>query len=451
MRFGSQAASAHPKRTLTGALGRGLASAAKLPTHTPNGRLPPSGATLGRSVLVYAAVILSQLAMTPSSTSDVSLGSNEGATDVVRVPPPGSNAEHEKDPGDEPVFPREYELRWSAPTECPSLSSIDEAVRRLLSGPPQGSGVARMEAVVEVHDGVYRLTLESSFRGATEVHEVESEQCVPLAEAVALVIAIAIEPGLAAAEQEPIRDPAGEPGHLPETAPAARPPHTPDTIQRAAPESTDNSTSASKATGGEQNASPQVDPSHRESPTIAEPPMPIRSASPGSAMGAAFGLSGGFEIGAFGVPSPIVEALASVLWPRARLELSGLGIVRRIENDVSNGLFAVWAVGIAGCWRVRRKAWEWPLCLGAEAGQVLGRSGETILQSPWFAPHMGVGMLWGKRWWAIRADIEGVVTARGARFDVAGQSLTNQFPVSFRARIGFQIAVARNRRRPDNR
>lgn len=89
-------------------------------------------------------------------------------------------------------------LAWSAPAECPTGEEVRRAIFEHL---PEGAAELRGEVVIEASPRGYRarLTLEGDEGGTREL---EAESCRSVARAVALVIALSVDPSAAVALSE---------------------------------------------------------------------------------------------------------------------------------------------------------------------------------------------------------------------------------------------------------
>jgi hypothetical protein len=122
------------------------------------------------------------------------------------------------------------ELRWSAPADCPTRRDVLRSVEQLLAG---GSAAElRADArVVKRTDG-FVLALDWSTRDASATRVLEGESCQELAQAAALMLALAAEPKTTSAPSPP-RYP-NTPDETPAKAAVARP--SPSAASPAAPE-----------------------------------------------------------------------------------------------------------------------------------------------------------------------------------------------------------------------
>lgn len=83
-------------------------------------------------------------------------------------------------------------LSWSAPPSCPDGAEVEAQVRRLVGG--ETAGPVRLRAAARVKEGppwVVRLTVRS--RAGRSERRLEAESCETLAEAVAVILGLALE------------------------------------------------------------------------------------------------------------------------------------------------------------------------------------------------------------------------------------------------------------------
>jgi hypothetical protein len=114
-------------------------------------------------------------------------------------------------------------LRWSAPPGCPSEARVVSEVDRLL-----GKSAARPREPLRVSamidedpPGRFRVSLETRGEGGPRLRVLHASSCQALADAAAVIIALAIDPEAVAAAPEP------PPPALPPSPPPALPPAAP--------------------------------------------------------------------------------------------------------------------------------------------------------------------------------------------------------------------------------
>lgn len=100
------------------------------------------------------------------------------------------------------VAPREnsFRLRWSAPASCPDESDVRQRIQRLLNESKLAPAAAPLEVTAQVsasREG-FRLDLALGSAPAARSRKLLAPSCGELAHATALVVALAIDPSLAA-------------------------------------------------------------------------------------------------------------------------------------------------------------------------------------------------------------------------------------------------------------
>jgi hypothetical protein len=97
---------------------------------------------------------------------------------------------------------RGYELEWESPPECPTRDEVEGAIdRRLGTLPPNPRGVVHARAHIEV-DSKGRYGLELVLDDGDR--KLDSPRCDELADAAALIVAIAVNPDAALADPGPV-------------------------------------------------------------------------------------------------------------------------------------------------------------------------------------------------------------------------------------------------------
>lgn len=98
--------------------------------------------------------------------------------------------------------PRGLELVWSAPEGCPGEADVLAAVEQLAGGPDAAlERPLRAEARVERTDGGFRLALAWKTATASAVRTVEGATCAEIAQAAAVIVALAADPATNLEEQ----------------------------------------------------------------------------------------------------------------------------------------------------------------------------------------------------------------------------------------------------------
>lgn len=256
-----------------------------------------------------------------------------------------------------------YELSWDAPAQCPSVEQVRERVDELLVvAPAEGEAIAAEVQVVASEAGfVASLRLRSGEQEG--LRELGDPDCRELAEALALIIALAVDPELmsrepiAAEEPEPVAE---------EPEPVAD--EQPDPVEE------------------------QPDPKEEApDPIEDQPPEPPPTTS---LRGFGLALRGGAAFAVIAPASARVQLSASSFgrWWRAEL-----GISTSIPQPIDIGRFSITAAELRGCFVPERRAVEFPLCVGVEAGAMTGVGtvgGGRRATAPWLAASPGVGVSW---------------------------------------------------------
>jgi hypothetical protein len=97
---------------------------------------------------------------------------------------------------------RSFDLTWDAPADCPSAQEVERDIMRLI-GESSHERTVRASAVVTGNDDGWRVRVRMETGGEISERSLSAPTCRALEKAVALVIAIAIEPRAAAGEPPP--------------------------------------------------------------------------------------------------------------------------------------------------------------------------------------------------------------------------------------------------------
>jgi len=93
----------------------------------------------------------------------------------------------------------EFTLSWQAPADCPSPGDVRGEVVRLLGGPvrlPAGRGFKASAQVA--HAQTWSVSIETELAGRAGRRAIEAASCQDLADATAMILALAIDPSIAA-------------------------------------------------------------------------------------------------------------------------------------------------------------------------------------------------------------------------------------------------------------
>lgn len=326
--------------------------------------------------------------------------SHEPAPEPVPEPPALPEPPELPEPPDGPELPPEPDaIRWAAPVGCPSTPELRRGIERRL-GRTLAPGEANVEAQVDPRaQGGYRLVLRTSAAGVVDERTLEADDCRALADATALVVALAIDPVAVAEAMEAF---------------AA------DDEVEAPP----------------REATPVVPAPARREATTPEPRTPSGSGEgssegssrPGGLLRVGAGVGLGALPGATGVPS----LAAGLRWRRARLELEGTYWIPRVSEPVDGARVAVQlgTAAVRGCGQLGRDRLEAPLCGGVQLGGMRGRGqgapNAHAAVGLWVALEASVGLSWWFRpRWALAGGFAAAVPLRQPSFE-----LTDDPPVS---------------------
>jgi hypothetical protein len=256
-----------------------------------------------------------------------------------------------------------YELSWDAPAQCPSVEQVRARVDELLVvAPAEGEAIAAEVQVVASEAGfVASLRLRSGEREG--LRELGDPDCRELAEALALIIALAVDPELMS------REPVDE---------------EPEPITAEQPEPIDEQPDP---------VDEQPDPKEEEPDPIEDAPRP-EPPSTTRLRGFGLALRGGAAFAIIAPASARVQLSGSSFgrWWRAEL-----GVSTSIPQPIDIGRFSITAAELRGCFVPERRAVEFPLCVGVEAGAMTGvgrEGGGRRATAPWLAASPGVGVSW---------------------------------------------------------
>jgi hypothetical protein len=293
------------------------------------------------------------------------------------------------------------ELGWRAPAECPDVAHARGAIDRLLAGhAPADDRRVTADVVIERGGRGFRARVRVDDGASVGERELDSASCEEVADAAALIVAMAVDPRLAG---EAVDE--GDPEAV---APIPAPP--PDASEQGVA-ATDDRTSTSTSTSTSTNA-PAVVAAQR-------PPQRGSLKFIGRA-------AGGVGYGSVPTVSGVVMIAFALAGARWRVELDVDVWTPRTRRPPANSAIGVrvlgWTLGVRGCGSPLARRLEIPLCAGVRAGALHG-SGVGRLQSsrelaPWVSATFGAG-LWG--WitprFALALDVDGLVSITTPAFD----------------------------------
>jgi len=251
------------------------------------------------------------------------------------------------------------DLRWPEVAGCPTAAEVAATIERLT--PAEARRPVVVEAAIAASDSGYSLELSVRAGDAVEQRRVHNASCGPLADAAAVIVAVAAEP-LGAVAGAPVR-----PGRDDEIPPGLR---------RTRP------------------------------PEVRTPP----------AVGAFVAAVG--AVGPPRAPAPGLQVGLAVVWPRARLELrfhhTFAGSLRYAGAPDTGAELQLSAGAVRGCPRWPWRAWSLHLCGGLELGALTARgvgfdrNGRS--SGLWVAGVFGPGLQWQPRaWFSLGLEVEAVV------------------------------------------
>ncbi|KIG14100.1 hypothetical protein DB30_07096 [Enhygromyxa salina] len=330
-------------------------------------------------------------------------------------------------PVQRPGDPVTWVFEWRAPPACPGreqlIARIHEYLPQLEDPPEQAAhAMLRISAEVVVAGDTWQANVRVSGRDGDQARSFSAPSCTELADASALIAAVALDPVLAARSVALTLEPA--PTSPPDPTPEPDPDPDPEP-QRPRPEP------------------PAGDSVPTTSIVISEPPPPPRNfqiglrlqghASYGPTTTGYAGIGGGL-------------ALFDGLW-RWQLE-GGWWTPRRVNlSDGRAGRFQAWWVGTRGCVVPSAGALEFPLCPGVEAGQVIGEGIEPTTNRSkaryaWVAGVLGQGLNWViTDRVALSTEATLLVPFTRGQFSIDEQALQAITPVGVRAMFGLEVRI----------
>ncbi|WP_437546157.1 hypothetical protein WME97_41515 [Sorangium sp. So ce367] len=277
------------------------------------------------------------------------------------------------------------ELDWIAPGECADrgrvLAEIEQRLGR--SSEANGEPPLKARAVVSRNGrGSWDLRLSTTLGETTRSRELHGETCAELADAAALIIALAIDPDAASR---------GTPTAEPNTGAA------PGDISGADP-------GADGDPGAGASAAADASP---DAPTAAEAP-PAASPSPGASAAPAQGpsrplelrgtlrASGVLDTASLPAVAPGAGIAAGMLIGAVRVELSGTYFGAQqafVERTTMGGDVQLTTGGLRVCYAMRYRSIELGPCAGVEVGVMsadsFGAASPGSNRALWVAPHPG--------------------------------------------------------------
>ena len=318
-------------------------------------------------------------------------------------------------------------LDWQAPADCPDAAEMRGKVVRMIGEEAVGGAQVRAIGKVGVEAGRWTLELELQGAGGGDPRTLVDRECRALADAAALVIAVAIDPQA--------RAPVPEDSPVEVVVPA--PPET-EEAPAAAPD-------------------PPVAPVLKDRPVVEEP-APARPAArrkPRVRLGLRAGAGVGF---ARILPRPHVALdLAFAVEGRGwRVELGG-GFAPPVHGTAPSdrdigGEFRLGFGELRGCGMpgLSRVPLEFPLCVGLQVGAMHG-SGEGAglavkydVRALWVATRVGGAVRWRPRGGRVGLwlGVDAIVRLTRPSFVTAGNVQVHEAaPVGGQASFGVEVLL----------
>lgn len=325
------------------------------------------------------------------------------------------------------------ELSWSAPPGCPSREALIGEIRRLLGGSIENpGGVSARAEITARRAGDYRITLALRSDQGERMRDVQAPTCAELADAAALIIALAIDPSAVAGapEASPMQAP-------PSPAPSEAPPAS-VTLPPPPPLS----------------ASPAPPPSWQPRTAAPHPSAMPAPPPPRSEVHARAELGG--EQGVFRHPSLMGRVGAAYVRGPLRVEIMGVfawaGQIAALQAPTKGGSFWLGGGGLAGCYErpfeaAGRREGTSAVCAGVEAG-AMGAAAYGVLSpaantSAWVAPFVAGVTRWAFRpRVALRLDLTAFAPLVRSAFTIDGVGLVHRpGPVGVRAGVGLEVLL----------
>lgn len=283
------------------------------------------------------------------------------------------------------------ELGWRAPEPCPDVTGARATIDALLDGhAPDPARRVTADVVIEADAAGFLARVRITDGDALGEREVVAPTCEEVADASALIVAMAIDPRLGGSD--------------------ASSPDVPQTLDTAVP------LPDVPTTTGERPAVVAA------TPRIADDPPAVRPARP--RLRGLVRASAGVGVGTVATATGVVAIGLGVAGPRWRAELDADVWTPRRRVDAAIGVQVTgWSVGVRGCGSPLARRLEIPLCVGARAGAAhgLGR-GDLVPHrqiAPWLSGTLGAG-LWG--WitprFALALDVDAVIALTRPAFVV---------------------------------
>ncbi len=332
-------------------------------------------------------------------------------------------------------------VEWLAPATCPSADTLQSETLRLLGNPPPGAlhHVASAHAVVtEPQTGTWHVSLTTVVDGVRGAREIDAASCSALADATALIVALAIDPSSASIAAR--SGPTGSTGAANlGPAPSSSSPAPPSSAQPAGP-----------PTAPEPRARPRE---------AAQPAAPHADRAAASDVASPARLSVGASVaGDVGsLPAVALGAAVGVEW---RLVRTAPWHVRAsasawVPQDATAGApggaegarLHLYAASLTGCYEPHVWSLEVGPCAGLEVALLTADGFGTSIplsgQGSWLSPIAGLASSFGlTRAVALTWEIDGLVPLARPSYvvqEASGATLSVHRPSAIAGRMGIGL------------
>lgn len=314
-------------------------------------------------------------------------------------------------------------LEWAAPANCPTRDHVVAEIARLLGHPAETAATQPLTAranVSLVENGSWQLRLETITRDGAETRTMDGSTCVEVADATALILAMAIDPDAvrpASASSGPVDASSAPPTPIASSAP----PTAVESLPSAAP-------------------------------VIAASPAPSSSAPPASdrPWHITIRTTATVDFGTFAAAGAGTEIAMGVLFSRVRIELSATYWLPQFTPiappSVQGGVISMVEAGARGCFVLARvPVADFETCVRFDLGSMIG-TGQGVLfpttgSALWGAAMAGLGGgLSPVRGLSFRAYVDGGATLLAPTFVITGIGQVHQSSPAFvRGQIGVEV------------
>lgn len=322
------------------------------------------------------------------------------------------------------VLVPQVQLEWRAPAECPQLEDVRARVDRSMARDAAGTIAARGEVVATGdRERPWALRLRLAASSGTAERELDGRSCEALADAAALMIAMAASGGGAASSIE-VPEPEAPP-------PAVVPPIEPPALDAAEPQ-------VSTPTATVETRSADVVTPRSSSPEAARRTT--------TRIAVELGVGGGFDGLAVPGIGGAVSGFVGLHWPRLRVRAFVLHAVVREVGDTPSARHRMTSGGLAACGFGNVGRWALGACGHVEAGRLRaeGRGGAALVDRglPWLAVGGGPALQWrfADRW-ALTGGADVVVPMLRHTFSVGATRVGSIGPAGVRVLAGVAVRL----------